>query len=61
LLDNRYLNDIEGLENPTAENLAIWIWNRLALQLKPLYEISVFETPQSGTTYRGEIQHNPRP
>jgi len=53
LLDHKYLNDIPGLENPTAEHLAIWIWNRLHIPLKPLYEIWVFETPSSGTVYRG--------
>ena len=28
-LDHRYLNEVEGLENPTSENLAVWIWDRL--------------------------------
>jgi len=55
MLDHKYINDIEGLENPTAENLAIWIWNRLASQLKPLYEVWVFETPTSGTRYQGDL------
>ena len=53
ILDHKYINDVEGLENPTAENLAIWIWNRLASELKTLFEIWVFETPTSGTVYRG--------
>lgn len=53
MLDHQYLNDIPGLENPTAENLAIWVWNKLAPQLSPLYEVGVFETPSSGTYYRG--------
>ena len=55
ILDHKYINDVDGLENPTAENLAIWIWNRLAALLIPLHEIWVFETPTSGTVYRGEI------
>jgi len=53
-LDHKYLNDIKGLENPTAENLAIWIWNMLIPDLTSLKEIWVFETPNSGTVYRGK-------
>ena len=53
MLDHQYLNDIPGLDNPTAENLAIWIWNKLAPRLGQLYEVGVFETPSSGTYYRG--------
>lgn len=52
-LDHKYLNDIEGLENPTAENLAIWIWDRIQDKLKILKEIWVFETPSSGCVYKG--------
>ena len=29
-LDHRYLNEIEGLDNPTSEHLAMWIWPRVA-------------------------------
>lgn len=53
-LDHKYLNDIEGLENPTAENLAIWIWNKVVNLLPGLKEIWVSETPMSGCKYRGE-------
>lgn len=52
-LDHYTLNDIEGLENPTAENLAIWIWNKLKRDLPILTEIWVFETPMSACVYRG--------
>jgi 6-pyruvoyltetrahydropterin/6-carboxytetrahydropterin synthase len=52
-LDHRYLNDIEGLANPTAEVLATWIWERLALVLPDLVEIEVAETCTAGCTYRG--------
>jgi 6-pyruvoyltetrahydropterin/6-carboxytetrahydropterin synthase len=51
-LDHRYLNDIEGLGNPTSENLARWIWDRLTGVL-PLSAVTVRETPTSGCTYRG--------
>jgi 6-pyruvoyltetrahydropterin/6-carboxytetrahydropterin synthase len=52
-LDHYYLNDITGLENPTSEVLARWIWDRLAPTL-PLSAIVVRETCTSGCVYRGE-------
>lgn len=52
-LDHYYLNDVPGLDNPTSENLARWIWDRLIDQL-PLSEIAVRETCTSGCIYRGE-------
>jgi 6-pyruvoyltetrahydropterin/6-carboxytetrahydropterin synthase len=52
-LDHRYLNDIAGLENPTSENLARWIWDRLAPTLPTLSAIVVRETCTSGCRYRG--------
>ncbi len=51
-LDHQYLNDIEGLENPTSENLAIWIWDRLKPVLPELTEVEVRETCTSGCRYR---------
>ena len=53
-LDHHYLNDIQGLENPTSENLAIWIWEKLKPQLPLLYEVKVQETCTSGCSYKGE-------
>jgi 6-pyruvoyltetrahydropterin/6-carboxytetrahydropterin synthase len=53
-LDHYYLNDIEGLENPTSENLARWIWHRLKPSLPLLAQIEVRETCTSGCIYRGE-------
>jgi len=52
-LDHHYLNDIEGLENPTSERLAIWIWERLKPDLPLLSEVVVHETCTSGCRYRG--------
>lgn len=52
-LDHRYLNEIEGLENPTSEELARWIWRRLAPRLPGLAEVVVHETCTSGCRYRG--------
>ena len=53
-LDHRYLNEIPGLENPTSEVLARWIWNRLAPALPLLNHIVIQETCTSGCVYRGE-------
>jgi len=48
------LYDIEGLENPTSEQLARWIWQRLAPGLPSLSQVTVRETCTSGCIYRGE-------
>lgn len=53
-LDHRYLNDIAGLENPTSEVLARWIWQRLEAELPGLSMVEVRETCTSGCRYRGE-------
>jgi 6-pyruvoyltetrahydropterin/6-carboxytetrahydropterin synthase len=53
-LDHRYLNEISGLENPTSEHLARWIWRELVPALPRLAEIEVRETCTSGCVYRGE-------
>lgn len=47
-LDHKLLNDIEGLENPTAEMIAVWLWDKLITQLPNLSKIEVAETPSSG-------------
>lgn len=52
-LDHHYLNDIEGLDNPTSERLSIWIWDRLKPALPLLSEVVVHETCTSGCSYRG--------
>jgi 6-pyruvoyltetrahydropterin/6-carboxytetrahydropterin synthase len=53
-LDHRYLNEIAGLENPTSEILAQWIWRELRASLPSLAEIEVRETCSTGCIYRGE-------
>nr|WP_188745491.1 6-carboxytetrahydropterin synthase QueD [Marinobacterium zhoushanense] len=53
-LDHYYLNEIEGLENPTSENLAKWIWERLKKTLPELSMVEIKETCTSGCLYRGE-------
>jgi 6-pyruvoyltetrahydropterin/6-carboxytetrahydropterin synthase len=53
-LDHHYLNDVPGLENPTSENLARWIWQRLRPALPQLSAIVVHETCTSGARYTGD-------
>lgn len=52
-LDHRYLNDIDGLGNPTSEHLAVWIWDRLKPRIGGLSKVTVMETPSTGCTYAG--------
>ena len=54
LLDHTYLNDIEGLENPTSENIAVWIWRKLSPHMTGLSKIVVKESPTSGAVYTGK-------
>jgi 6-pyruvoyltetrahydropterin/6-carboxytetrahydropterin synthase len=53
-LDHRYLNEVSGLENPTSENIAFWIWQRLQPPLPLLSEVVVAETCTARCAYRGE-------
>jgi 6-pyruvoyltetrahydropterin/6-carboxytetrahydropterin synthase len=53
-LDHHYLNEIPGLENPTSENLARWIWQQLKPRLPLLCKIVVRETCTSGCVYTGD-------
>lgn len=53
-LDHYYLNEIEGLENPTSEILSRWIWDRIQPALPDLHAVTVHETCTSSCTYRGE-------
>ena len=52
-LDHRSLNDVEGLGNPTSENVARWIWERLKLALPLLSSVTVHETCTARCTYKG--------
>jgi 6-pyruvoyltetrahydropterin/6-carboxytetrahydropterin synthase len=53
-LDHYYLNEIPGLENPTSENIAIWIWRDLKPRLALLTEVVVAETCTAKCVYRGD-------
>jgi 6-pyruvoyltetrahydropterin/6-carboxytetrahydropterin synthase len=52
-LDHRYLNEVPGLENPTSENLARWIWDALKPSLPLLDHVIVHETCTSACRYDG--------
>ena len=54
MLDHSYLNDIEGLENPSSENLCRWIWERLTPSLPGLSQIEIKETDTTGCIYKGD-------
>lgn len=53
-LDHQYLNDIDGLENSTCENLARWLWQHLQPRLPALAKIVIHETATSGCAYQGD-------
>ena len=52
-LDHFYLNEVAGLENPTSENIAVWIWEKLKPRLPLLTEVVVAETCTARAVYRG--------
>ena len=55
-LDHNYLNEVQGLENPTSENLAVWIWAQMKPKLASLSKIIVRETCTTGCVYSGETE-----
>ncbi len=52
-LDHHCLNEVEGLENPTAENIAVWIFERVKPGLPLLSAVTVYETPMCWAEYEG--------
>ena len=58
-LDHNYLNDLPGLENPTSEHVARWIWERLKPVLPLLKEVVIAETCMSRCVYRGSAGGEP--
>ena len=59
MLDHHYLNEINGLENPTSENIAFWIWDRVKPDLPILSAVVVKETCTTGCVYRGPGREAP--
>ena len=58
-IDHHCLNEINGLENPTSEMIAKWLWDKLRPNLPLLAEIVVYETCTSRCEYRGEAMAMP--
>jgi len=52
-LDHYLLNEIEGLENPTSESIAVWLWERIAPSLPQLVRVTVEETCSTRCSYFG--------
>ena len=53
-LDHYYLNEIPGLENPTSENIARWVWQKLKPVLPQVSKVVIKETCTSGCVYTGD-------
>jgi 6-pyruvoyltetrahydropterin/6-carboxytetrahydropterin synthase len=53
-LDHRYLNEVPGLENPTSEVIARWIWEHLRPSMPGLARITVHETCDARCEYEGD-------
>ncbi len=54
IIDHKLLNDIEGLENPTCELIAVWLWNKIMPEIPFLSRIELYETLTSGVVYEGK-------
>ena len=52
-IDHKCLNNVAGLDNPTCEMIAVWIWDRLKPMLPRMARIELHETPTSGVIYDG--------
>ena len=52
-LDHKLMNNIRGLENPTCEKIAVWLWNKIKPGVPLLKRIELNETPTSGVVYEG--------
>ncbi len=51
-LDHHNLNEV--IDQPSAENICVWIWGRLQKKIPQLAEIRVWETATSFATYNGQ-------
>ena len=53
-IDHKLLNEIKGLENPTSENICVFVWNRLIKYIPNLHEIEIKENNVTGFIYSGD-------
>ena len=54
IIDHKVLNDIKGLENPTSENICVWIWGKLIKDIPNLHKIEITENAVTGFIYKGK-------
>lgn len=54
IIDHKMLNDIPGLENPTCELIAKWLWEKIKSLIPSMNKIELRENPASGVIYEGE-------
>lgn len=53
-LDHQFLNDIEGLEHPTLEHIAIWVWNKVTAAQPLLHQVKITRgSCREGCIYNG--------
>ncbi len=52
-IDHKLLNEIKGLENPTSENICVWVWGKLVKELPTLSKIEIMENSVTGFIYKG--------
>lgn len=52
-IDHKYMNEIEGLENPTCEMIAKWLWDQIKPEIPKMIRVELHETPTSGVVYEG--------
>ena len=52
-IDHKLMNNLPGLENPTCERIAIWLWDKIKPQIPQLKRVELNETPTSGVIYEG--------
>ena len=55
LVDHQFLNEVEGLENPTCELISIWLWDKIKPIIPTLKRVELKETPTSGAIYEGAL------
>ncbi len=54
MVDHKLINNVPGLENPTCELMAVWLWNKIKEGIPMLSKIELHETPTSGVVYDGK-------
>jgi 6-pyruvoyltetrahydropterin/6-carboxytetrahydropterin synthase len=54
MVDHKLLNNVPGLENPTCELVAIWLWKKIKQAIPQLKKVELWETPTSGVIYEGD-------